>query len=193
MTTKYPGRASISECGLYRYRLERDLPPTLENSGVGAAAFIMLNPSTADASDDDPTIRKITSYTIRWGYERLVVGNLFAYRTPDPGVLIDAHKQGVDVIGDNDDALTDIVRTSELVVCAWGVHGYNQNLPKYRPRTLPILPIAATTRASYVRQLLENSRILYDKPRLHYLKLTKDRYPYHPLYLKGDLLPTEWK
>lgn len=77
-----PSSAIISACGRYRYELIRRWGdgPLLE--------FIMLNPSTADGSTDDPTIRRCIAFAKRWGYGGIVVRNLFAYRATSPTVLV---------------------------------------------------------------------------------------------------------
>lgn len=107
--------AVISADGLYRYRLER---------GDGTAvAFLMLNPSTADATHDDPTIRKCLGFAKRWGFERIIVVNLFAFRATDPRDLAAAHRRGVNVVGpDNVYHVEQAMRDSGLVVAAWGRH-----------------------------------------------------------------------
>jgi hypothetical protein len=70
--------AIISPCGLYRYRLER----TVAMTGP-VYAFFGVNPSTADASIDDATVRKWIGFTKKWGGSRFIVGNVFAYRSTD--------------------------------------------------------------------------------------------------------------
>lgn len=109
--------AILSPCGQYRYRLERQLAPA--GDPAGAVAFLMLNPSTADATLDDPTIRRCVGYARAWGYARLLVGNLYALRATQPKALwtID------DPIGPANDAhLRQIIADAALVVCAWGGH-----------------------------------------------------------------------
>src|SRR5689334_20041621 len=70
--------AVLSPCGLYRYRLTR-------RWGDGPALlFVMLNPSTADATEDDPTIRRCTGFAKREGMPAIEVVNLFAWRATDP-------------------------------------------------------------------------------------------------------------
>jgi hypothetical protein len=118
------GDAILDPSGIYRYRLER--------AGLGwyparpdrAVTFIMFNPSTADATADDPTIRRCKAFARTWGYGRLIVVNLFAYRATDPKVLLDAAEHGQDVVGpDNDSQILFAARGADLVVCAWGAHG----------------------------------------------------------------------
>lgn len=76
------GTALISRCGCYRFKLTRTL-----GESPKTACFIMLNPSTADAQHDDPTIRRCIGFARRWGCGKLVVVNLFAYRSTDPREL----------------------------------------------------------------------------------------------------------
>lgn len=74
--------ATISKCGRYRYDLGRDT-----GEGKGSILWIMLNPSTADAELDDPTIRKVVGFSRRWGFRHVKVVNLFALRATDPREL----------------------------------------------------------------------------------------------------------
>ena len=103
--------AIISDCGEYRYRLER------EGRGAGATAVIMVNPSTADAERDDHTIRKLRGFGERNLWGRLIVGNLFAYRATDVRELA----RVTDPVGpENDDWLWRIVCSVDRIICAWG-------------------------------------------------------------------------
>lgn len=103
--------AIISDCGLYRYRLERDGP------GNGATAIIMVNPSTADAEQDDHTIRKLRGFGDRHQWGKLIVGNLFAFRATDVRELGRAD----DPVGPENDAhLSRILAEADRVICAWG-------------------------------------------------------------------------
>lgn len=97
--------------GSYRYRLERD------GRGDGATAIIMVNPSTADATEDDHTIRKLRGFGERHQWGRLIIGNLFAYRTKDVCELAHA----ADPVGPENDAyLQGILTDADRVICAWG-------------------------------------------------------------------------
>lgn len=150
--------AELSPCGAYRYSLARkwhdDLPEL---------AFIMLNPSTADAREDDPTIRRCIGFGRSLGFGSIVVGNLFALRSTDPKALM-SHP---DPVGPrNDQALKEIARHASEVICAWGANG---NL---------------LGRAIEVERLLRKSGI-----RPMALKLTNGGDPAHPLYLARDCKP----
>ena len=113
--------ADLSECESYRYTLGRrwDDGPLL--------GFVMLNPSTADALQDDPTIRRCVGFARREGLAGIEVVNLFAYRTPKPAALIAASRAGTDVVGpDNDAAITRMAQDRfgvRAVVLAWGAGG----------------------------------------------------------------------
>lgn len=102
--------ADISECGQYRYSLTRTWDESLPR-----VCFVMLNPSTADANVDDPTIRKCIGFAKRWGCGGINVVNLYAWRATDPREL-----KGLQIgsIPENSAA----IRTAmcELTVCAWG-------------------------------------------------------------------------
>lgn len=111
MTTLSGTSAIISPCGLYRYRLERQSP------GDGQTTVIMVNPSTADATQDDATIRKLIGFGQRHQWGRIVVGNLFAYRATDVRDL----QRVRDPIGPhNDTYLLDMLREADRVIVAWG-------------------------------------------------------------------------
>jgi len=103
--------AVISDCGRYRYRLER------QTSGNGSTAVIMVNPSTADAEQDDATIRKLRGFGDRNQWGRIIVGNLFAYRATDVRDL----RGTPDPVGPlNDHHLNAVFNTVDRVVFAWG-------------------------------------------------------------------------
>lgn len=131
--------------------------------GEGYAMFVGLNPSTADEAADDPTIRRCIAFAKSWGYAALCMTNLFAFRATVPKVMMRAP----DPVGPrNDCVLKERAGSAGIIVAAWGAHGQFQG------------------RAAQVIALL---------PRLHYLRLTKDGHPGHPLYLPASLTPVEWK
>lgn len=105
--------AVISPCGTYRYALER-------STGIQGpnVTWLMLNPSTADASKDDPTIRKVVGFSKRNGFGVAMVVNLFAWRATDPkeclANLADAEGHF------NFKAVTEAAAISDVVICAWG-------------------------------------------------------------------------
>ena len=109
--------AEIDPTGQYRYRLAR----TWDGPVPNCVNFVMLNPSTADGVEDDPTIRRCVRFTRAWGFGGLVVTNLFAYRSTDPQALFSVP----DPVGPDNDAHTATVALgAELVVLAWGHLGW---------------------------------------------------------------------
>jgi len=108
---------------IYRYSLRRRWQPSVGGK-AGRVVWVMLNPSTADDTHDDPTIRKCIGFTKRWGYSDMVVANLFAYRATDPADLWRTHLAGGDIIGAENDAQFHAINATpmadQLVVCAWG-------------------------------------------------------------------------
>lgn len=109
--------AQLSDCQTYRYNLFRIAD---NNRPAKIVTFIGLNPSTADAFHDDPTIRRCLGFMTAWGYNSLCMVNLFAYRATVPTDM----KQSTDPIGpDNDKTILSCIEQSDLVVAAWGNHG----------------------------------------------------------------------
>lgn len=168
-TTEKPAKtAVISECGLYRYRLTRTWDEALR-----PACFLMLNPSTADATKDDPTIRKIVKLARAWGCGGIVVVNLFAYRATDPMRLFDVFYNPVAVPGkgdpvgpDNDRYIREAVEQCHPIIAAWGTKG------------------VMMLRDQKVKQMLASIGVP-----VMCLKSTKDGHPQHPLYVKDDTQP----
>jgi len=109
--------AVISDCGTYRYRLSRMTMSPFR--GVRRVCWIMLNPSTADGVNDDPTIRRVLGFSESWGCTHVDVVNLYALRATDPKDLC-AH---ADPIGpENDDWIRKTAEGAHLTVAAWGAH-----------------------------------------------------------------------
>jgi hypothetical protein len=122
----------------------------------------MLNPSTADETEDDPTIRRCIGFARSWGFGALAVGNLFAFCTPSPVLLMSSPEP---VGKNNDDWLLRLRAESELAVAAWGNHG---------------------------RFLGRSDVIRASLPRFHILGTTKRGEPRHPLYLSAKTEPVRW-
>lgn len=134
-------------------------------TGSGTCLFVMLNPSTADAEQDDPTIRRCIGFAQSWGYQRLVVGNLFAYRATDPRDLLAASEP----IGPYcDHWLLHLLDESSLAVAAWGAHAMARDRARQVRRTV-------FDRMPYKRRAC--------------LGTTKDGHPRHPLYVRADTKP----
>jgi hypothetical protein len=133
------GETVLSHCSRYRYCLWRDVP----GGGNGVVVFVGLNPSTADAQIDDPTIRRCRGFASRWGYRKLCVLNLFAFRATKPAGLFEA----ADPIGThNDDFLTGLSRKADLVVACWGNHGAYMERDKFVCGTIGKAKCLGTTR-----------------------------------------------
>jgi hypothetical protein len=121
MTSASPyceAEAHFSPCGAYRYALMRRF-----GTGSRMVLFVGLNPSTADGSHDDPTIRRCVSFVARLGFDGLWMSNLFAFRATDPRAL-----RGVpDPIGpDNDLWFERLAAQTQLAIVGWGNGGCRQ-------------------------------------------------------------------
>jgi hypothetical protein len=150
--------ADFSPDRIYRYALWR-----VWAAAKGFPMFIGLNPSTADETQDDPTVRRCIAYAKDWGYSGLCMTNIFAFRATDPKEMLAAK----DPVGpDNDQWLTKLANQAAIKIAAWGTKGSHNKRDKI------------------IRELI---------PDLNYLKLTKDGSPSHPLYLSKDLVPIPWK
>ena len=153
--------ATFDPTRTYRYRLSRTWDPT-----GPTLAFVMLNPSTADAEVLDPTVRRCVGFARSWGFGALEVVNLFAFRATDPRDLLLA---AAPVGPDNDRAIVDAASAADRVVVAWGIRGTHLG----RARA-----VAALLRATSVRPLA--------------LAMTRDGHPRHPLYVRADTRPSRW-
>lgn len=172
--------ATISACGKYRYLLSREWrdpenrdPRHWRNLGKDGAGndweepktclFVMLNPSIADASIDDPTIRCCVGFARRLKYERLKVVNLFAWRATSPrDILRMTFAAGPDPVGvANQEHIDMAVADAGLIICAWGNHG------------------------SHLQQDETVRGWMAHRPQCA-LGFTKNGSPAHPLYLPTD-------
>lgn len=143
----------------YRYRLSH----VWGNPPRRRACWIMLNPSTATELATDPTVERTLRFARSWGYGANEVVNLFAYRATDPMAL----SLQEDPVGTgNDLAILSAAQAADVTIAAWGVHG------------------RLGDRSETVLRMLADARVEF-----HYLRLTKDGHPSHPLYLPGHLRP----
>nr|WP_209605166.1 DUF1643 domain-containing protein [Sinorhizobium kostiense] len=142
------------------YRLER----RWQRPGCDLLVWVMLNPSTADADVDDPTIRRCIRFSQAWGYGGMIVGNIFALRSTDPAALLIA----ADPVGPMNDEMIIEACTEFMpaeygrrdVIAAWGAHPF------------------AATRAVHVLSISTID--------VFCLGTTKEGHPRHPLYVKSD-------
>ena len=154
--------AIISKCGNYRYRLTRthgliEAPP---------AVFIMLNPSVADAIQDDRTITRCRNFAKSWGCGGIVVANLYAAIATHRS---DLWKHPSPVGPRNDSHLAKLAAEGGVIVCAWGADAAPQRVAK----VVAVLKAAGAT--------------------LRCLGTTKNGAPRHPLYVRGDQALVDWK
>lgn len=153
--------AVLSRDRRYRYTLTREWQPA-----QGLVNFVMLNPSTADAYDDDATIRRCVGFAREWGYGGIVVTNLYAFRATQPADLFAAD----DPVGpENEGHLRRVAAEAAVVVCAWGDHGRKNK------------------RGHNVAGLLRGGQV-----NLNYLRLTRFGQPNHPVRLPYGLSPQPW-
>lgn len=146
--------AVLSDCGSYRYWLERGDPD------APYVAWVLANPSTADAEKDDPTVRKARGFTERWGYKRFVFVNVFAFRSTKPrGLLKSDNPRGPD----NNTYIYKAVSGSDIVVLAWG-NAIARPLRQYAYGTFHRINLIRPGKAQC-------------------LGYTRDRQPRHPLML----------
>jgi hypothetical protein len=155
--------AEFSDCGHYRYVLWRRWAWEGYASQV---MFIGLNPSTADAENDDPTIRRCIGFAKAWGYSGLLMMNAYAFRATKPANMWkgrhtdDSPVVTSDPVGPGNDEAFGYRRTQAgLYIAAWGAHCEPE-------RELQVCRAIGTT--------------------IHCLGRTKDGRPRHPLYLKAD-------
>jgi hypothetical protein len=150
--------ASFSEDRRYRYTLFR----RWEKGPV--VAFIGLNPSTADETADDPTIRRCTDFSERWLCGGMVMLNIFAFRATDPEEMMLAG----DPVGPyNDVNILAALSSCKMAICCWGNHGTHLH------------------RASQMKKLLSDLFI----PIKQLGPLTNEGQPRHPLYLHRETQP----
>ena len=158
--------ALLSEDGLYRWSLLREWRGYEDAMTLPSVAFVMINPSKADAFDDDPTIRRCVGFANSWGYHRLEVYNLFAWRATDPAELLDVE----DPVGPENDSHLRAACLCDMVVVGWGCAS---KIPFNRDKQ--------------VTQLLKEN--LPAGRQLYCLGHTKKGHPRHPLFVPADTVP----
>lgn len=187
--------AIISPCQKYRYRLWREwrnypLPaqwdmwaeddgsPCVDGAGkqIGepmTCLFVMLNPSTADGEQDDPTIRRCVGFAKSWGYDRMEVVNLFAYRATNPSELLALNHDDEPWGPDNQRQIhLAMDRSVNRIVLAWGAHGSHLGQDE-----------------TVIGWIEDYAEFCEHPIEIVALGLTKDGQPRHPLYLPKDAAP----
>jgi hypothetical protein len=156
-------RAELSECHMYRWWLSRTWSAGESEKLI---SWVMLNPSTADHRDDDATLRRIIRFSKDWGYDALLVVNLYPLRSTDPKVML-VHPGRTGGARGNDELKK--ARGGDLILCAWG----------------------ANAESARVREAVGILRAT-EKP-LYCLGLTQSGQPVHPLRQRADLKPQLYK
>lgn len=159
------GSAIISSCGNYRYELRR-----IWNENKPPCVLGMLNPSTADAEMDDPTITRCLRRAAAGGFGSLIVWNVGAGRATSPKVW----KQMKDPIGPQNGShirriLTECRDRKGLALVGWGAHASHMGCAE--------TAVSIATEVGVI---------------LHCLGVTKDGHPKHPLYVGYSAQPVRW-
>lgn len=169
--------ATFSRCGHYRWLLQRVLVEPLEAEAPRTLIFVGLNPSRASEHRDDATLRRLIAFGTRWGYQRLVVMNLFARISPSPEAL----QRCSDPIGDHTDAVLQhwmedwAEHPSWGLWLGWGTRGaWFQRDQALVARLAPCLRRRRSGAGPFT------------------LGSTRSGQPRHPLYVPGDRVPTPW-
>jgi hypothetical protein len=153
-------RAELSPDRQYRNCLE-----IVWDLNLPVAAFVGLNPSTADQFQDDHTIRREKAFAADWGCGGLLKLNLFAFRSTDPKVML-AHPDPIGTINTIEYLLSKLAPVKGPKIAAWGTHGSH---------------------------LGRGAEVLRSIPALQYLRINNDGSPAHPLYLPGNLTPRSFR
>lgn len=156
--------AIFSDCHQFRYVLMR-----IWDEKKPKCMFIMLNPSIADAAEDDRTVTRCIGFAKAWGYGSLYICNLYPFVSTKPEGLLSAENP---LGNDNIQYLKKFAPMSKLIVLAWGNGNIVKKLQKRFPDYLPLNVIP--------------------KSKMHYLRLSADGTPWHPLYLPSKINPTKY-
>lgn len=158
--------AIVSDCSKYRYCLWRKWNPNLP-----MMVWVMLNPSTADANLDDPTIRRCTGFAKGYDCGGIQVYNIFAFRSSDPDLL----KNENDPFGPKNHLYLNNIRDDgrkKIIVCGWGSKGWSIKPLQY-----------AYFKAKEILEGLD----------LKCFGVTQHGHPKHPLYLPANSRLTDYK
>lgn len=154
----------------YRYLLWRTWNRSVTGNRI--LGFVMLNPSTADAMEDDPTIRRCIGFAKSNGFDGILVANVFALRATNPDELC-VHENPV---GEgNTLALRAMAQFSHEVIAAWGTNK----------------ALKLDDQGNFAGNVLL-SELLPSQKRLLCLGRTSNGSPRHPLYIRADTKPEVW-
>lgn len=168
-----PTGGSAVIVGRYRYSLTRWWEGDTNKALRSRVAWVMLNPSKADALEDDPTIGRVTGFSKAWGHTSFEVVNPFAYRTPDPEHL---WSRRCDIVGRMNDAyIRQAIHNADRVVVAWGTGGAKADRAVMAER---VAQVVAMMRPHGIRAQC--------------LGTNQDGSPKHPLYLRADTKLEPW-
>ena len=154
----------LSDDGLFRYSLDRWWGQGAFDERSGRAVWVLLNPSTADGLEDDPTVRRCIAFTLRLRYASMTIVNLFAFRATDPARLRLLPAEGFEG-PENRETVTAAISAAAVVIAGWGAAPATLNLPV--PSWLP-------------------------RAELECLGTTKAGHPRHPLYVAASQPLVPW-
>lgn len=158
---------------IHRYALWRRFMSLPLGGPLMPLIWIMLNPSTADALENDQTIDKCSAFARALGAGGIVVVNLYAFRARHPGALM-AQGASTRIGWWNDLAIELALQLPNAgVICGWGA-----NVDRLDD---------GAARVAWVRDVASAYRVP-----LTALHVTADGHPGHPLYLPGGLKPVRW-
>lgn len=143
---------------LHRFALAKDWQSRGDGT-MGWCMWLMMNPSTADHMQLDPTLTRCEGYSRRWGYGGMLIANVCSWRCPVPEAL--ARAEAWHLHEANQIAIRALADMADIIVCGWG------SCRHVRPHRLPDLSAHAA--------------------KLRALKTNRDGHPTHPLYLRRDL------
>lgn len=174
--------ATLSTCGLFRYTLGRDWTK-LDGLPDGSRWMVVvgLNPSTADAEKDDPTMRRVRGFAKARGAAGFTMLNLFGFRATKPRDLWARARAGLDVVGPDNDTWTRATFEARPaggldVVAAWGAGPSSK------------ADIATfNTRVDAVCRIARDVGVVWRS-----WGMTEDGHPRHPLYVPAITTLGEW-